>query len=535
LHLTILVRTKFERKMNKVTKDHPQMPVNKVGANSRKMLIIGISMVLTACVGPVKKLPQETDISVPEQWQIEPGNKDAPAADSQDVKTVENGWLESFDDAELNKYVQKALDHNPDLLASASRLKQAIEQVTISGAGLWPSAQLSGSKSRTEVTGISGGVGVINGVAVGTGTEGVNTSTTTTVNASLGITWEADIWGKLTNRKRSAAYNAKSQAELFKAARLSLVANVSRAWYNLVTNKLQLDLAHQRLDSFKRTANLIDENYKRGLRSALDVYLSRTDVQVQVSALANARFSYLQSLRAFKALLGEYPDTSLEFEAELPVMTNVVPAGLPAELLTRRPDVRASQLAYKSQVANAKASHKDRFPSISFSGSIGDSRNSIDQLFDNDNLVKSFVYNLAAPVFQAGAFKSREMQAVYQAEASFAALVKTTLTAFQEVEDTLSQETSLRDQHTAIKKAVKFAQGGLDLALDRYQSGIENYTTVLESQRRLYDSMRNEINLRNALVQNRVGIHLALGGDFNSLTDDDSTKIKHLPSAASEK
>ena len=526
--------------MKKVTKDHPQMPFakmkrTKVSVNSRRVLIIGISMALTACVGPVRKLPKESDITVPEQWQVESSSKDITTAPEQNGQAVESGWLESFDDTELDKYVQIALDNNPDLLASASRLKQAIEQVTISGAGLWPSAQISGSKSRTEVTGISGGVGVINGVAVGGGVEGLNTSTTTTVNASLGIIWEADVWGKLTNRKRSAAYNAKSQTELYKAARLSLVANVSRAWYNLVTNKLQLDLSHQRLDSFKRTADLIDENYKRGLRSALDVYLSRTDVQVQVSALASARFSYLQSLRAFKALLGEYPDAALEFEAELPVMTNVVPAGLPAELLTRRPDIMASQMAYKSQVASAKASHKDRFPSISFSGSIGDSRNSIDQLFDNDNLVKSFVYNLAAPVFQAGAFKSREMQAVYVAEASFAALVKTTLTAFQEVEDTLSQETSLRDQHTAIKKAVKFAQGGLDLALDRYQSGIENYTTVLESQRRLYDSMRNEINLRNALVQNRVGIHLALGGDFNSLTEDDSTKIKDLPSATKKK
>jgi multidrug efflux system outer membrane protein len=107
-------------------------------------------------------------------------------------------------------------------------------------------------------------------------------------------------------------------------------------------------------------------------------------------------------------------------------------------------------------------------------------------------------------------------------------LVKTTLDAFQDVEDSLSRENTLQDQHHAIKEAVEFAQGGLDLALDRYQSGIENYTTVLESQRRLFGSMRDEINLRNALVQNRVGIHLALGGDFSSLEARDPTK--NLPS-----
>ena len=493
----------------------------KLPGSFNKTLAVVLVLLASGCASQIKQLPKEAQISVPENWQIEITERNATSAGESIIEVepaapqeVKNGWLQSFGDTELDKYVQVALNNNPDLLGSAAQLKSAIEQVTINGSSLWPSIRADLSKNRTDID------------------ESGVTTEIRTVSASLDVSWEADVWGKLTQRKKAAAYGAQAQGELFKAAELSLVANVSRAWYNLVTNKLQLDLAQKRLDSFDRTAGLIDENYKRGLRSALDVYLSRTDVQVQISALADARFNYVQSLRTFKTLLGEYPNTSLEFESDLPVMSDLVPAGLPAELLVRRPDIRASQMLYKSQIANAKAANRDRYPSISFNGSIGDSRNEFDKLFDNDNMVMTLISGIAQPVFQAGALRSREQQAIYQAESSYASMVKITLTAFQEVEDSLSRETTLRLQHQAIKKAVKFAQGGLDLALDRYQSGIENYTTVLESQRRLFGSMQNEINLRNALIQNRVGIHLALGGDFTSLPDRDPTN--NLPSIAKE-
>ena len=330
----------------------------------------------------------------------------------------------------------------------------------------------------------------------------------------LDISWEADIWGKLTQRKRAAAFDAKAQAEIYRSAELSLVANVGRGWYNLIANKLLVDLANQRLESFERTASIIEENYQRGLRSALDVYLSRSDVQVQISSLADAKFNYIQSLRAFKSLLGEYPDANMEFEANLPELNDPIPVGLPAQLMERRPDIQASRFQYNSARASAKAAQRDRMPSLSFNGSIGDTRNDFDDLFDGGDLVKSLVTNLALPIFQAGALRSRAQQAAFQAEAAYAGLLRTSLSAFEEVENAISRETALKAQHEALKKAVDLAQGGLDLALDRYQSGIENYQTVLQSQRSVFNSKLNELNLRNAILQNRISLHLALGGDF---------------------
>ncbi|MBX2848568.1 MAG: TolC family protein [Acidiferrobacterales bacterium] len=485
-------------------------------------------VVISGCASQIKELPSEPNIEIPEKWEViiserssdvnqdddgteETSDEIVPQAEiapSIAHEMVHDGWLNSFADDELEKYVQLALENNPDLLVSAATLKTAIESVTITGANLWPSVSANLRNTNTD-----------------TDEDGVSTDVRT-ISGTLSVSWEADIWGKLTQRRRAAVYDALAQSELYKTAELSLVANVSRAWYNLVTNKLQLDLAYQRLDSFRNTADLIEENYKRGLRSALDVYSSRTDVQTQISSLADTKIGYIESLRTFKSLLGQYPDTDLEFTATLPDLNTPIPAGLPAQLLTRRPDIKASQLQYQAEIANAKAANRDRYPSITFNGSISDSRDSFNKLFEDNNMVMSLVTGLTQPVFQAGQLQSREQQALFQAEAAYASLVQTTLNAYEEVENALSRETLLTEQRDAIQEAVGFAENGFDLALDRYQSGIENYTTVLESQRRLFDSKRSEINIRNAILQNRIGTHLALGGDF---TDIERIPEENLP------
>lgn len=492
---------------------------------------------MASCNSPFKHLPDSNEVDIPENWQIPhvsvpPENGQAAPIQQQTLKAkaVKNGWLKTFEDSELDHYVDVALKNNPNLLDSAAQLKQAIDQVTITGANLWPTIIASGRQSRTTIEGQ-----ITDPTSDGSIDEDIDDLTfnvsnvTRTVRTTIDVSWEADIWGRLSQRKKAAVYSAKAQAELFKFAELSLVANVSRAWYNLVTNKLQLDLARQRLDSFKSTASLIEENYNRGLSAAVDVYQSRSDVQQEIASLSVARFNYVQSLRAFKTLLGQYPDTNLEFSAKLPELDeSIVPAGLPAQLLERRPDIKASQLTYEAQIASAKAAQRNLYPSINFSGSIGDSRDEFNQLFDGSNLIKTFISDLALPIFASGSLRAARDQAIFGAESAYAQLLTTTLNAFQEVEDSISQETSLQEQKVAIRKAVELAESGLELALDRYKLGIENYTTILDSQRRVFNSKQNEINIRNALLQNRISLHLALGGDFSD--QEGRNPLETLPS-----
>ena len=533
------------------TIQHKKIITSKYRYSRTLVSLIWLSL-LAGCASQVKNLPEEAQIDIPEAWEVVVAERSdqeliadelstEPSADQEvsDDKTstisgsIDNAWLNAFNDSDLQKYVQIALDNNPDLLASAASLKVANEGVTITGASLLPNvaANLRDSNIRRD----EGSLNVNDNIddndfldggddfeILGDIEEGPADISTDirTITGTLNVSWEADIWGRLTQRKKSAVFSSLAQTELFKASELSLVANVTRSWYNLMANKLQLELAIQRLDSFKSTADLIDENYKRGLRSALDVFSSRTDVQTQIASLADTRFNYNQSLRNFKTLLGRYPDTDLEFEAMLPELQDPIPIGLPAELLTRRPDVKASQLQYQAQIASAKAAHRDRYPSISFTGSLSDSRDSFSDLFADGNMTLSLITSITQPIFSAGSLKAREAQALYQAESAYASLVRTTLNAFEEVENTLSREAVLIEQRDALREAVGYAENGFELALSSYQLGIENYTTVLDSQRRLFDSKRNEIDIRNAILQNRINAHLALGGDFTATPRD---------------
>lgn len=525
--LATLNNTKISNAMDRTTSINMSSNAAFPLKQSLQAASLAAVLLLSGCMSKVGDLPEEAQVKVPEAWQpVEAKvNPSSEVSQEQPPKPVVGGWLNTLNDEALNAHVEKALSNNPDLLGSAGQLKNAIEQVTITGSGLWPQLRFSVDGSNRE----SSAAAATGGAAQG---DGDSTTEIRSIGGTLSVQWEIDIWRKLSQRKKAAALGAQAQSELYKAAELSLVANVSRAWYNLATNKLQLDLAQKRLDSFQNTAKLIEENYERGLRSALDVYLSRTDVQRQISALADSKFNYVQALRALKTLLGEYPDASTELNVNLPELASSVPTGLPADLLTRRPDVRASQLQYQAQIANAKAAHRDRFPSLNFTGSIGESRDTFNSIFDSDNSIRNIIGSLTQPIFAAGALKAQERRAYNDAEIAYASLLKTTLTAFEEVENSLTRENVLFEQHSAIKEAVKLAQGGLDLALDRYQSGIENYTTVLQSQRSLFDSLSNELNLRNALLQNRIGIHLALGGDFAS---DEARNAGTVPAPSIDK
>ena len=191
-------------------------PHRLLDAQLRNALFLAF-LLLGGCAGKIKELPESAEVEVPGQWQIQIRERgtseeqdDAPQTE---LVEVEPGWLVSFADEDLRKYVQIALDSNPDLLNSAAQLRSAIEQVTINGSSLWPN--IRADLSRNEVDNKTDGV----------------TTEIRTVSGTLDVSWEADVWGKLSQRKKIAAFTAQSQAELFKAAELSLVANVSRAWF----------------------------------------------------------------------------------------------------------------------------------------------------------------------------------------------------------------------------------------------------------------------------------------------------------------
>jgi len=430
-------------------------------------------------------------VEISSKWQSDSDTSNQPFNNS--------GWLLTLNDERLEQYVQTALNNNPDLRASAASLQASIQNAKASGANLWPQLDARLNRNRSQI-------------------ENPNDASATPIystsyTGSYNISWEIDIWGKLNASKKAAVLDAEVQKANYAAAELALVANVARAWFNLNALQLRLDIANSRLKSQQSTLAVIEDNYKSGLNSALEVYLNRTDLASQQAAIVDLQDSLEQAIRSFKQLLGEYPSSQMSFDSKLPSLDKNVPAGLPSELLKRRPDVIASLRQWQASKLNAKAASRARLPSFSLTASYGASSEEL-KFLDQKQLLWNLVNNLSLPLFQGGRLAAQAKQAKFLKDASFENYLSTLLNSFTEVENSLSSEQALQKRFAAIKDAAYYSESGYQLALEQYQSGLVNYTTLLESQRRWFDAQSNLVNLKNNLLQNRIALYLALGGDF---------------------
>ena len=198
----------------------------------------------------------------------------------------------------------------------------------------------------------------------------------------------------------------------------------------------------------------------------------------------------------------------------LPTLAATVPAGLPAQLLERRPDVLAAQNKYLASHRRVNAARKDRLPQIKLTASAGTSSDELKDVLDINNNIWSLAANLTRPILDGGKIKSQIERAEAQREEARYLYVQTALQAFAEVETTLAAEQFLVRQETALRAAVTEAGGAQALALEDYQAGLADIVTVLESQRRMFDAKRSLLELQNLRLQNRIDLYLALGGEF---------------------
>ena len=424
-------------------------------------------------------------------------------------------WLKNLNDPRLNQYVDIALKNNFSLQANASQLAAQLKNVRISAARLWPSLDFSFRKNKIEnETSLSTNNSVDN-TSSSASANNVTINSNSSYDTSLNISWEIDLWQRLTAQKKADAKSAQASAEDFQAARLSLVASVARAWFNINSQKLRVDIAEKRLSTIKETLEIVEEQYINGSQSALNVYLNRADYSSQQANILEIKNALHSSIRDFRILLGEYPNIDLNLNAKLPEITQPVPAGLPAELVLRRPDVKADLYEWQATAYDAAAAHRARFPTFSLTASYGASSDRLSTLSDK-SLLWNIVNNISQPLFKGGELKARADAAKYLQDASFKLYLSTLLNSFNEVETALSTETNLKQQLILIIDAESLNQSGYELALDQYREGITSYLNLLEAQRRWFDAQTQLINLKNNLLQNRITLNLALGGDFKT-------------------
>lgn len=415
------------------------------------------------------------------------------------LQPVELNWLKGFAHPELPGLVDEAIANNYSLAQERARLWQAEQTVVITRANRFPTLDVSidGSRRASE-----------------TG-SGVST-TTQSFSAAVDGRWEADLWGRLNKEQQVAQLSLEAQRARFRSAEHTLAATTAGAYFGVMQAKQLLKVAERRLDIAVESHDIVGSGYRQGLNSALDLYLARNQVEREEAAYAQQEQTYAESVADLQLTLARYPDGRMAIEGELPVLESVLPAGLPSELLTRRPDVQEAWLNLLAADADLASSHKARFPSLSLVGSSGISSLEFSDLLDADNNFWSLAGGVTQPLFNAGRLRAFEEQAAARVELVEQQYLQLVYRAFADVENAISRAASLRKRYESFLDAETNSRAALELALEQYQRGLVSYTTVLESQRQAFDAEATVVQLRNQLLQNRISLFLSLGGDFST-------------------
>lgn len=442
--------------------------------------VLGMGLLLAGCVHLTEPGEAELGIELPDRWGSEAG-----------ADFGAGGWLADFGDPRLESLVTEALAENPGLEAGLARLEQARALARIEGADRFPSLNLSGTARRQ----MSNNLG-----------DPLIRNRSDRFDFGAAVSWELDLWGRVRAQAEAARSEAEAATGDYEALRLSLGTRVAQAWFTAIEARQQEILARETVDSFRANLETVEERFQRGLSPALDLRLTRANVASAESTHAQRRRAADAAVRQLEVLLGRYPRGDLTVEAELPELEGVVPAGLPSELLARRPDIRAAAGRVMAADARLMESRRSLLPAINLTGTYGRASAELDDLLDNSFDVWSLVGGLTAPLFQGGRLRANVDRTRAALEERLAVYRETVLTAFREVESALAGEEFLRDQLAALRTSAEESNGARQLAEERYERGLVDIITVLESQRRAFTSNSAVITAENLLLQNRLSL-----------------------------
>ncbi len=415
-------------------------------------------------------------------------------------------WLKDFAAPELEALVAEAIAQNPGLEATAARFAQSIAEARIVGADLMPSAGLglNGTRQQISTFGPSSTGGVI----------------FENYDLALNLSWEIDLWGRLRDRSSAALARVEgSQAEL-NAAYLSLAAQTTKAWLNLIEAQQQLTLAERTTKAYRKNQEALESRFKRGLSEGFDLRRIRTQATSAEADTAIRRRALDQATRKLEIIVGRYPAGALAAGTTLPQLPATIPAGLPADLLKRRPDLIAAERQLAAAERERRAAQKDLLPQISLTASGGTSAQEFDKLLDGDFSVWKLAGNLTQPIFQGGRILANIDRNASLRDQAAANYRDTALRAFFEVESTLAAEQYLRNEQAKLALAAEEASATEELAWERYRKGTGGFLSALDAQRTADTARSRHLGVANRLLQNRIDLYLALGGAF---TDENTT------------
>lgn len=462
-----------------------------------------LSLLLAACASaPPPDASGDLALSIPDGWAASPQAGGG---------ALRSDWWRGFGDPELDALVERSLADNRDLSATVARFEAATEARRIAGGPLLPEldAGFDAARSRRLFLGFPFGSG------------GVPSSTFTTYGLSLSVRWELDVWGRLRAADRAALADQEAALHDLQAAQLSLVGQLCRAWFGAIEARQQLALAEASAATFRETLADVRDRFRRGVRPALDVHLAATNLANAEAATAQRRELLQRALRQLDVLAGRYPSGRTPTPTAMPAAPAPPPAGLPSDLLLRRPDLAAAERRVAAAGCRIDAARAALYPRLSLTASGGTTSLDLEDLVDSDFRVWSLGANLLEPLFRGGALRAEVARQEARRREALANYGGAVLRAFAEVEDILTRETELAAQDLHLGDAAANATAARDLARERWQLGLADFLAVADGQRQAFQAESQRLTVARQRIENRIDLFLALGGGFGAADGGD--------------
>lgn len=423
----------------------------------------------------------------------------AAGASANAVPAAPVDWKDYFTDPRLQRLIEAALANNRDLRVAALNIEQARAQFQIQRAAQFPSIGLGASASRAP-----------------------NSAGKLTNTYSVGgilSSWELDFWGRLDSLKEQALRQYLATEEARKAVQISLVANVANGWYTLMADEELLDISRRTLATREESVKLTKMRFDVGAASELDYQQALSLTEAARGTLAQQQRQRALDENALALLLGQQLPQDVRASltgsrlADVPAMA-AVPAGLPSDLLVRRPDVRQAEQQLIAANANIGAARAAFFPSITLTAQAGTASTELSGLFKSGSWAFTPTVSALLPIFNAGRNQAALESSKAGRDIALAQYEKAIQSAFREVSDALDSQGALTDQARAQQAQAAADTTRYKLSDLRYQNGVASYLDLLDAQRSLFATEQAVVQVRLAQLQNQVALYKALGGGW---------------------
>lgn len=452
-------------------------------------LALAAAVMASACGLLEPRLP-DAEPSIRHDWPLPPTTGLQAGTAVTDI-----GWRDFFTDPRLEELIARALENNRDLRVAVLNVAKARAQYRIQRAERVPAVDATGTMVRT----------------------GGDAPVSDAFSATLGVTeYELDLFGRVRDLSQSALQRYFAQEEARRSAQLSLIAEVATAYLTLAADEEQLRVVQSTLKTREEFYALTEKRHELGAVSALDLSQARTQMEAARADVARFAGQVAQDANALDLLVGapvgpEWLPTAFD---EPVADVAPLPAGLPSEVLLRRPDVLAAEHELRAANANVGAARAAFFPSISLTGAIGSASDELSGLFDSGTRIWSFVPTVTVPIFQGGRLRAGLAAAEADRDIALARYERAIQAGFREVADALALTAALAEQRVAREATVEAAAEADRLSRARYDAGRDSYLVLLEAQRTLYLAQQALVVTRLAEQTNRVTLYKVLGGGW---------------------